>query len=46
VLRKLTEFWQCKNVARCGKVYWEGSKFEGTRSNYKELFEAEAGGEQ
>jgi len=35
VLQKLDRFWGCP---RCGKVYWEGAKFDETREKYSSIF--------
>jgi len=36
VCHALSDFWRCW---RCGKIYWEGSKFEDTRGKLRALFE-------
>jgi uncharacterized protein with PIN domain/prolyl-tRNA editing enzyme YbaK/EbsC (Cys-tRNA(Pro) deacylase)/predicted GNAT family N-acyltransferase len=37
VLTRMTHFWQCTRDL-CGKVFWEGGRFDDTRDRYGELF--------
>lgn len=35
ILTKMTRFWRCP---QCGKLYWEGAKFDETRGLYGSMF--------